>query len=439
MLSVLNLTYLYSSTKRLCLRNSMGFVHTSPLHRLPSDVTLKLQDGSIKAQKMMLACVSPVFEKMFYGNFKEATSKVVELPGDSNKIMKLLLDIVFEESCEMESLDDIIPLMEVVERYQINKAPIQQMCDEAILAQMNASNCFILLPKFSNLMHEESIKKAADQVMKFTNNDVIANHQCTKELPENILLSLLHHDKLYSYDAEIFEFLVYWHQHQTHLGKSLELTSQLFACVRYTRIVPQILSSSVATCDLVDKELLSKAFQFVYTSCEKFGDDNGKCFKVKNWRKPIHSLSLKWESFGNVVLTRSNRYDPHPRVGGCFDGVPLDKYIIKSVPLQDKFHSFTLLDLYLKNRNRSTVLDNAKLVVAIQDTNEHYLLSAPIENNNLVTLCVYGNFLFLKLIDCNCNMVVSTFSITGNSPPFSICIRRAAGYSNKTTFSFKVN
>ena len=27
----------------------------------------------------------------------------------------------------MESLDDIIPLMEVVERYQINKAPIQQI------------------------------------------------------------------------------------------------------------------------------------------------------------------------------------------------------------------------------------------------------------------------------------------------------------------------
>ena len=429
--------YPCSSTKRLCLRNSMGFVHTSPLHRLPSDITLKLQDGSIKAQKMMLACVSPVFEKMFYGNFKEATSKVVDLPSDSHKIMKLLLEIVFEESCEMESLDDIIPLMEVVDRYQINKAPIQQMCDEAILTQMNANNYYILLPKFSNLMHEVNIKKAVDQVMKFNNNDIIANHQCTKELPENILLSLLHHDKFYNHDTEIFEFLVFWHQHQIHLGKSLELTSQLFACVRYTRIVPQILSSTVATCDLVDKELLSKAFQFIYTSCNKFGNDNGQCFKVKNWRRPVHSISLNWEGFGNVVLARTNRYDPHPRVSGCFDGVALDKYIIKSMPLQDEFHSFTLLDLYFKNK--STVLDNAKLVVAIQETTEHYLLSAPIENNHLVTLCVYGNFLFLKLIDCGSNVVVSTFSITGNSPPFSICIRRAAGYSNKTTFSFKVN
>ena len=95
--------------------------------------------------------------------------------------MKLLLDIVFEESCEMESLDDIIPLMEVVERYQINKAPIQQMCDEAILTQMNAKNYFILLPKFASFMCDENIEKAADKVMKFVDNNFIAHHKHAKK------------------------------------------------------------------------------------------------------------------------------------------------------------------------------------------------------------------------------------------------------------------
>ena len=38
----------------------------------PYDVTLKLSDGEvIKAHKMILAAVSPVFNGMFYGNFKE--------------------------------------------------------------------------------------------------------------------------------------------------------------------------------------------------------------------------------------------------------------------------------------------------------------------------------------------------------------------------------
>ena len=201
----------------------MGFLqNTSPLRRLPSDVTLKMPDGSIEAQKMMLACVSPVFEKMFYGNFKEAKSKVVDLPSDSYKIMKLFLEIVFKESCEMESLDDIIPLMEVVERYQINKTPVQQMCDEAILTQMNANNYFTLLPKFAGLMNEVNIKKAADKVMSFAHNNFIANcHQATN-LPEEVMLPLLQHKDLRNHDLEIFEFLLKWHEHQTRsLGKSL--------------------------------------------------------------------------------------------------------------------------------------------------------------------------------------------------------------------------
>ena len=85
----------------------------------------------------------PSFWENILCNFKKAKSKLVDLLNDSHKIMKLLLDIVFEETCEMESLDDIILLMEVVERYQINKVPVQQMCDEAILTQMNAITYFV--------------------------------------------------------------------------------------------------------------------------------------------------------------------------------------------------------------------------------------------------------------------------------------------------------
>ena len=36
----------------------------------PTDVTLKLSDGSIDAHKMILAAVSPVFERMFYGDLR---------------------------------------------------------------------------------------------------------------------------------------------------------------------------------------------------------------------------------------------------------------------------------------------------------------------------------------------------------------------------------
>ncbi|XP_065892815.1 speckle-type POZ protein B-like [Dysidea avara] len=102
----------------------------------PTDVTFKLFDGSIDAHKMILAAVSPVFERMFYGDFKEGKSKEVELPKDKYKVMKLLVDTVYSGSCELADLDDTIPLIEVMDRYQINKVLLQHMCGEAILSQL---------------------------------------------------------------------------------------------------------------------------------------------------------------------------------------------------------------------------------------------------------------------------------------------------------------
>ena len=415
----------------------MGFMqNTLPLRHLPTDVTLKLCDGTIKAQKMMLAFISPVFEKMFYGNFKEAKSKVVELPSDSHKIMKLLLDIVFEESCQMESLDDIIPLMEVVECYKINKAPVQQMCDEAILTQMNANNYFILLPKFASFMHEENIKEAADKVMCCTNNDFMASYNQAKSLPEEVMLPLLQHQRLYNHDLKIFEFLLKWHNHQTqHLGKSLHLTSHLFECVRYTRIIPQVLTSRVASCNLVDKQLLSNAYHFIYSSSDRIDSDcQQKSFSISVFRRPMGIVRFGWQGYDTVKLVRDHPLDCNVGVSGSLEAVPLNQYILKSAPLtKDEIYWFQFSNLRFSNGCGLT-----ELLLAITDTSECHLLSTPISNDYVVTLYVYGRHVFLKLVDSSSNIVVSTFGITGNNP-FSVHICKPAGYSKKkATFSFNV-
>ena len=158
---------------------------------LPTDVTLKLSDGEIKAHKVILAVVSTPSEKMLYGNFKEGNSSEVKFPTDNYKIMKLLVDFIYSGTCEPGSLDDVIPLMGLVDRYQINKAPFLHMCGEAILSQLDSSNYLTLLPKYVCVMSEESHKKAADKVMSYTNNDFVTKFYQTKYLPEEVLLALL--------------------------------------------------------------------------------------------------------------------------------------------------------------------------------------------------------------------------------------------------------
>ena len=181
----------------MCITELKSLVPWKPIIQIspglfspPTDVTLKLSDGSIDAHKMILAAVSPVFERMFYGDFKEGNAKEVELPEDSYKIVKPLVDFIYNH-CELESLDEIASLLEIVERYQINKVPLQHMCDEAILPQLDSSNYLTLLPKYVSVMSEEGHKKAADKVMSYTNNNFVNKFDQTKDLPEEVMLPLL--------------------------------------------------------------------------------------------------------------------------------------------------------------------------------------------------------------------------------------------------------
>ena len=113
----------------------------------------------------------------------------------------MLLDTLFKGSCEMDSLDDIIPLMEVLERYQIKKELIQQRCDEAILAQLN-SNILDKLSTLVNVMSEESIKKAVDITMMHCKK----NFTQFRHLPEKILCHLLQRNDIATSEIDIYRY-----------------------------------------------------------------------------------------------------------------------------------------------------------------------------------------------------------------------------------------
>jgi len=273
----------------------------------PTDVTLKLSDGSINTHKMILAAVSPVFERMFYGHFKEGESKKVDLPMDNYKMIKLLIDFIYSGSVELDCLTEFISLMEVADRYQINKVPLKQLFGECVLSKLDSSNYSVLLSPFANSMTEESCSKAANKVVSYTESNLRQNFKRTKELPEEIILPLLQCSDIDCSESELFYFLVDWYKYQTDvLEKSLKRTPQIFRCVRYSLIIPQILSSKVVSCDLVDTRLLAKAYHYIYSSCRPLGqycavDDRQLVEQCS--RKVVRSLKVDWFVNDGVSMT----------------------------------------------------------------------------------------------------------------------------------------
>ena len=432
------MNFAFNSSKQICLRYNMGFLQASSLHQPPTNVTFQLSDGTIDANKESLASFSPVFEKMFNSKFKEKMSSVIPLPADNLKTIKQLLDIIYKEGCEMDGLDDIIPLMEVVDRYQFNKAPFLHMCGEAVLSQLDSSDYLTLLPKYVSVMSEESHKKAADKIMVYTNNDFTKYD--TKCLPENILLLLLSRNDLASHEIDIFRFLVSWYNYQTkELDNSLQLVDEFFQLVTYPLIIPQLLSSEVARCDLVNKTTLTKAFEYLYGSCRALGEcDCGMpVYLNKECHRQPKSMILQWNGQkGTKIL-----YSAVDKCNVKFEYQNLESVtVMKSMPLTNGiysfyFHSFQLDESKAKASNLlslpSTSTSPTNLAIAISDRDGETLVTSLLENENLVTLYVYGKYIFLKRIGLA--QVKATISTDGNCP-FSITIRLRKSRKHSTEF-----
>ena len=79
----------------------------------------------IKAHKLILAAISPVFEKMFYGPMKE-TREVIPIEDSTEYSFQCLIDIIYKKeinSCNLESksFTTLFEIMYLAEKYQIKE------------------------------------------------------------------------------------------------------------------------------------------------------------------------------------------------------------------------------------------------------------------------------------------------------------------------------
>ena len=370
----------------------MGFPQVVlALNQLPTDVTLKLSDGSIDAHKMILAAVSPVFERMFYGDFKEGKSKEVDLPKDNYKVMKLLVDFVYSGSCKVDDLDDTFPLIEAMDRYQINKDLLQHTCGEAILSQLDSSNYLTLLPKYVSVMSEESHKKAADKVMSYTNNDFVTKFDETKDLPEEVLLYLLNNDEVKVCEIEIFEFLVKWYDYQTkELDKSIQLKKQLFHSIRYFLIPPLLFAKKVASTNHLDNKVLVKAFDDMYHKPIAHNNNDEKPRVTQTFSTGTQGLSLTYISEKECSISYGWEKNTHTYKS------------IASKSLTNGLYAFKV----------TYATDNS--LFRITDRTQRLCNDTKIYSGCGISLNVYDDIIFLKVLEND--TVKLTVSATGERP-----------------------
>lgn len=368
---------------------------------------------------MILAAVSPVFNRMFYGNFKEGKSDEVNLQEENSSSMKLFIDFIYTGNCILESVDDVLPLMKVVDYYQVNKVPFQLMCGKLILNKLDSLNYLDLLPKFACVMSKESIKRAADRIMCYSNCNFIEEIDNAECLPEEVLLSLLQRNDIRNTEIEIFDFLVKWHDYQTkELNKTIKLVHQLFLCIRYALINPQFLLTNVANCVHVSKQVLMEALDCLYN---KPLDDHHecKCGECKEQstnntiNRPRLFSGIKWTArYSTTISFIENTCHVRRTVS------KLDSHNVQAVyseSLQNGLYSFS-------------ISDGDQVSLSANDSISQ-LYNFPVNGYKVVAI-VYENNIFVKTIKDN---EVNTSYSTTASPPFHFSV-----LINSTSVRFQI-
>ena len=376
---------------------------------------------------MILAAVSPVFEKMLYGNFKESSLSEVNLPEDNCNNIKMLIDFVYTGGCQVKSVDDIFPLAEVIERYQINKLPLYHLCGKTILSQMDSSNYLTLLPKYASVMDEKSIKRAADKVMCYTNNNFVPKFDEVKDLPEEVILSLLPRNDLENPEVDIFNFLVRWHAYQTEeLGNTLQLVPQLFRHIRYALINPRLLLSKVTGCDHVDKQLLAEALDCLYNKPLQNKSDECKCGECSGLktgdmiRTPRANVKA-----GDIWQCHNNTTVFNDKLHIYYSSLSIGGEIIKSNELKNGLSCFKI--------KITTQNSDNMFLFSIYNNANNCLHKLPLKTNYTTVILIYDNDLFLKIVVGN--EIKSTLNIV-EQPPFRISI--LGNCSNNRSGSFEI-
>jgi len=387
----------------------------------PPDVTLKLPNGTtFKAHKVILAAVSPVFNGMLYGKFEEGKSDEVNLQEENGRMMKLFIDFIYNGNCQIENLDDMLPLMKIIDYYQVNKAPFGVMCGKVILDKLDSTNYLSLLPKFASVMNKESFQKAADKVMCY-NSDFISKFDDTKDFPEELLLCLLQRNDIPNPEMDIFNFLVKWYEYQTkELNKTLALVTELFNCVRYFLINPQLLLSTIADCSYVSKELLTKVLDCLFNkplgltyNC-KCGECHNQCLDFAFNRHRLLN-GIAWNgSFGASVTYNQLQ----------------DTYNFKYSNVIGSYSSAANSDSLTNGTYRFKVSGHY-VSITVLDNNNTQLYNIPTVNDLIVILLVYKSNIFVKTIKDD--KVNASYSTAESSPPFSLSIM-----SNSQSVNFQI-
>lgn len=129
--------------------------------------TFDESDMEIKAHKLILKTVSPVFERMFNGSF--AGTDAVVIQGIKPKVFQKLIDVIYMREVKVSTLVEAAKLCNVAEIYEVED--LKDIASDFMVKNVSHENCVYLLEKavFFNLT---KVIGKCDELLSVVDKDI---------------------------------------------------------------------------------------------------------------------------------------------------------------------------------------------------------------------------------------------------------------------------
>jgi len=186
-----------------------------------NDVTIKVENETIAASRMVLASRSVYFEKLFKTDMKEKYQSAVEIKDINGTSVKKLIEFIYTGTIIINN-ENVLDMLSTSDYLQIDE--VKKFCFEFLQSVLSSDTCFDILT-IANQYHNEQLKESAlDCVKKNMNNVNFSN-----DLSKNDFVACISNMKgsHQAKESAIFQAIVSWIKHEK-INREKEFPELLF-------------------------------------------------------------------------------------------------------------------------------------------------------------------------------------------------------------------
>ncbi|XP_011297003.1 kelch-like protein 18 isoform X2 [Fopius arisanus] len=302
------------------------------------DVTLKIEDQTFSAHRIVLAATIPYFHAMFLTNMIESKQKDITMQGFDAVALEALINFAYSGKVTLNK-DNVQSIMMGASFLQLNK--VRDACADVLKSHLQPHNALGICSFADRLSCPALVKEATKYIHQYFHHVSLSEEFLT--LPLNELRELICKDELYVVsEAQVFEAVLRWVKHKE---ERIEYLPKLLILVRLPLLSPEYLVDHVAK-----EELIKRSHE-----CRDLLDDAKDCHLMPERKHLLESFRFRPRLCNDLVgdifavggltkygnsLSTVEVYDPFKCTWRRSEAMTMDRSRVGVAVHQNKLYAF---------------------------------------------------------------------------------------------------